>query len=82
MSDDRTMGERISDTAGAIFGTLFMLAIGGTAIWAGGYCWVNHITIRDIAHTVVSWVDDGKGDETGFVTAMRRDHVVTATIDE
>lgn len=71
MSDDRTIGERIVDAGEMIFGLLFALAVGGTAVWAVSYCVKNHITVRDIGNTIGSWVDDGKGDETGFVTAMR-----------
>jgi hypothetical protein len=71
---DKTIGERIEDAVDTVFnaiGLLAALAVVATAIWAVAYCWVNHITVRDIGHTIISFVDDGKGDETGFVQAMR-----------
>jgi hypothetical protein len=71
MRDDRTIGERITDAGEFVFGLLFMLAVVGTAIWAVAYCVKNHITVRDIGNTVISWVADGKGDETGYIQAMR-----------
>jgi hypothetical protein len=71
---DRTLGERIEDGIDAVvhgIGLLSLIAAILTAVWAVGYCLVNHITIRDIGHTIISFVDDGRGDETGFVQAMR-----------
>ena len=71
---DRTLGERIEDAVDAVFhgiGLLSLIAVILTAGWAVTYCLVNHITVRDIGHTIISFVDDGKGDETGFVQAMR-----------
>ena len=71
---DKTWGERLEDavdTAANAVGLLSLFALILTAVWAVTYCLVNHITVRDIGHTIISFVDDGKGDETGFVQAMR-----------
>ena len=71
---DKTWGERLEDaveTAANAMGLLSLIAVILTAVWAVTYCWVNHITVRDIGHTIKSFVDDGKGDEVGFVKAMR-----------
>jgi hypothetical protein len=71
MSDDRTIGERIVDAGEMFFGLLCMLGGAALAIWGVSYCVKHHVTMHDVGHAISSLVDDGKGDETGFITAMR-----------
>jgi Protein of unknown function (DUF732) len=70
---DKTWGERLEDavdTAANAVGLLSLIAVVVTVVWAFTYCWLNHITARDIGNTIISFVDDGHGDEVGFVQAM------------
>ena len=72
---DKTWGERLEDavdTAANAVGLLSLIAVVLTAVWGVTYCWVNHITVSDIGQKIKSFVDDGQGDEVGFVKAMRR----------
>ena len=52
-------------------GVPVLMAVILAAVWGVMYCWVHHITVADISQTIRRFVDDGQGDEVGFVGAMR-----------